>query len=216
MATIQESLPTRPIHDALVAGVDTLSQDQTVSFTPYVRTVLPLDGYVFWLNANLLSAAQLAQHGLSSADPVVVAGSLHYASVGTQLEDETIVVRSVDFTAETQITAFAEIAPDVLYVGFWDTPLGGFNFTFSRRNSFYIQASIYHYVGDAIYPAFEAQLIDDLSAFDQSQVVSNSLPIWLSMFTNIPYPLDVTVSLPIYPAFLVPDNLVPAYVAVEV
>src|SRR6266566_770287 len=211
MATVTESLPTRPIHDALVAGVDTLGQDQRVVFHPYVRTVLPLDGYVFWLRATLLTAVQLAQHGISSADPVVVDGSLHYASVGNQVADETIAVRSVDFTAETQITAFAEIATDVLYVGRWETPLGGFSFTFGRRNSYYYQASLHHYVGDAVYPAFEAQLIDDVAAFDQRQVVSNSLPIWLSMFTNIPIYSLVTVSLPVYPAFLVPDNLVPAY-----
>src|SRR6266550_1120324 len=216
MTTVQESLPTRPIHDALVAGVDTLGQNETVSFVPYIRTILPLDGFAFWLNANLLSAEKLAQHGLSSADPVVVDGSLHYASVGSQVADETLVVRSVDFTAETQITAFAEIAPDVLYVGEWTTPLGKFNFTFGQRSSFYYQANLYHYVGDAIYPAFEAQLIDDLSTFDQSQVVSNSLPIWLAMFVHIPFVSLVTISVPVYPAFLVPTNLLPAYVAVEI
>jgi hypothetical protein len=216
MATISESLPTRPIHDALVAGVDTLGQNQQVSFVPYVRQVLPVDGFAFWINANLLTPVQIAQNGLTSADTVVVDGSLHYASVGSQVADETIVVRSVDFTAETEIQAFAEIAPNVIYVGQWTTPMGSFNFTFGARNSFYRQANIFHYVGDAVYPAFEAQLVDDLSSFDQSRVVSNSLPIWLSMMTNIPPYSLVNISVPVFPAFLVPTNTIPSYVAIEI
>jgi hypothetical protein len=66
MATLAEALETpnpSQIHDALAAGVDVLSGQQTVSFVPYVRTVLPIDGYVFWLNAALLSADQLSQVG---------------------------------------------------------------------------------------------------------------------------------------------------------
>lgn len=216
MTTVFESLPNRPIHEALSLGVDTLGQHETVSFTPYIRTILPLDRFAFWVNANLLSAEKLAQHGLASADPVVVNGSLHYASVGSQLADETLVVRSVDFTAEAPITALSEVAYDVIYVGQWNTPLGSFKFSFSQRNSFYYQASLFHYVGDAVMPAFEAQLIDNYSAFDQSQVVSNSLPIWLSMFTHIPYVSLITISVPVYPAFLVPTNLLPAYVAIEI
>lgn len=221
MTTLSEALggdPTGagPIHDALVAGVDVLGQQQTVDFVPYVRTVLPIDGFVFWLNARLLSPVQLAQHGLQSADPVSVPGSLHFASIGSMVEDETIAIRRVDFTAESQITAFAEIAPDVLYVGSWPTPLGTFKFTFSQRLTFYQQASIFHYVGDAVYPVFEAQLIDDIDAFDQRQVVSNSLPLWLAMMQAVPFPSLVTSDVTLYPAYFVPPNLPAPYGVVDV
>ena len=228
MSTLAESIGTGPpdtqIHDALVAGVDVLGQQQTVDFVPYVRTVLPLDGFVFWLNAALLTTVQLAQHGLQSPAPVTVAGSLHYASIGHMVEDETIAVRRVDFTAETQVTALAEIAPDVMYVATWNAPLGSFKFTFSQRSTYYQQANVHHYVGDAVYPVFEAQLIDDISAFDQRQVVSNSLPLWLQMVQSVPYVSQVTpivglsraAPLALYPAYFVPPNLPAPYGVVDI
>jgi hypothetical protein len=169
------------------------------------------------MRASLLSPTQRAAHGLSSAEPISVTGSLHYSSQAVQAPDETIVVKSVDFTSEVEIEAFGALDNDTMYVGEWNTPLGPFQFTFSRRNPFYVQAGISHYVGDAVYPAFAAQLIDDLSGFDQRRVVSNSLPLWMAMvqsppvFSTLSPPLSV-----LYPAFLVPDNLIPAYGVVEV
>lgn len=208
---------TALIHPALAAGIDVLGQTETVTFYPYCRTVLPLDGFVFWLRADLLTAQQLAVHGLTSPESVTVTGSLHYSSVGSQMEDETIVVRSVDFTAESPVAAFGAIAPDVMYVATWATSLGDFRFCFSRRSSYYQQAKIFHYVGDAIYPAFAAQLIDDISEFDQRRVISNSLPLWLSMMVSIPPGIWVSPpNIPFYPAYLVPDNLLPAYGVVSV
>ena len=226
MPTISESFGQQPsnpvtgsggIHDALVAGVDVLGQREQVSFIPYIRTVLPLDGQVFWLNANLLTAVQLAAHGLPSAAPVNVTGSLHYSTTAVQVADETIAVKSVDFTSEVEVEAFGALDNDTMYIGTWETPLGPFQFTFSRRNPFYVQAGIHHYVGDAIYPAFVAQLIDSVDQFDQRQVVSNSLPLWLAMiqspyiFSDLSPPISV-----LYPAFLVPDNLIPAYGVIDI
>lgn len=205
-----------PIHDALAAGVDVLSGDQEICFTPYVRVVLPVDGYVFWLNAALATPHQLANAGLQSPSPISVRGSLHYASQGSMDYDENIVIRRVDLTAESAIDAFAEVAPNVLYLGTWATPWGSFRFSFSSRASYYRQADLHHYVGDAVYPAFEAQLIDSPADFDQRQVVSNSLPIWLAMMASPPYPSLITFSLDLYPAFLVPDNLVPAYGVIDI
>lgn len=205
-----------PIHDALSAGVDVLSGSQEVSFIPYVRVVLPLDGFVFWMNASLLTPAELAQHNLESAGPITVTGSLHYATIGTQVEDETIGIRRVDFTAEQPVKAFAEATSTVIYVGTWETYLGSFKFTFSQSSSFYEQASIYHYVGDAVYPVFERQLIESLADFDKRQIVSNSLPIWLSLINAVPFPSLVNQRLDLYPAFLVPANLVPPYAAIEI
>ena len=210
-----------PIHDALAAGVDVLGQDQTVEFVPYVRTVLPLDGFVFWLNAALLTPIQLSQHGLQTADPVSVSGSLHYSSAAQQVEDETIVVRRVDFTAEQQIDAFGAISQDVMYVANWTTDLGSFKFTFSQRGAYYTAGgprgtNIHHYVGDAIYPVFEGQLIDSVDQFDQRQIVSNSMPLWLSLKDTIPFGLPVNAAVNLYPAFLVPPNLRPSYGTVDI
>jgi hypothetical protein len=212
--------PNTQIHDALAAGTAVLSGQQRVWFTPYIRIILPLDKFVFFINANLLTPAQLSQHGLASAAPVAVDCSMHYASTGSQVEDETIVVRRVEFTSPTEIPAFAAMAPTVLYVATWDvaSPGGSFRFTFSRRNSFYFEAKLYHFLGDAIYPAFETQLIDDVSQFDTSSVVvSNSLPIWLSLPLAVPWPSPLPApSFQLYPSFLVPDNLVPPYGVVRI
>ena len=201
----------------LDAGLETLSANQTVEFKAYARVVLPVDGFVFWVNAALLSPAQLSVHGLPADQLTVsVKGSLHHTSTGSQADDENIVIRRMILTAERQITAFAEIAPTVLYVGVYDTAAGTFKFTFSSRNSYYQQANLHHYVGDAVYPALETQLIETLAGFDQRPVVSNSLPLWLAMFGGSPYPSPLAVCLPAYPAYLVPDNLRPPYAVVDV
>lgn len=219
MSTLFESLEdplSTPIHDALAVGVDVLGQSQTVAFTPYVRSVLPIDGFVFWVNANLLTPAQLSAVGLASAAAVVVDGSLHYESIGRQEVDEFIVVRKVNFTALEQVTAFAAIAPKVLYVGEWQTGLGAFKFAFSSRSAYYLAANVHHYVGDAIYPVFERQLIDSVDDFDDRQVVSNSLPLWLAMVSQFPFPSPLAMSLELFPAMLVPDNMTTPYGVVDI
>ena len=227
MSILDEAVPSLPIHDALAAGLDVIGQNQVVSFVPYIRTVLPVDGFVFWLNASIATAPQMALAGITSAAPVEIPGSLHYASLGDQNEDETIAIRKVSFAAEQQISAFSEISPYLLYVGKWQTGGGSFKFTFSSRSTYYAEANIHHYEGDAVYPVFEEQLIDTLAGFDQRPVVSNSLPIWLRMFRDPIYPSAplpmVTVPgsagevpLPLFPAWLVPDNLPAPYAAIEI
>lgn len=221
MPTISELLDAGPfgasqIHDALATGLDVLSGDQTIDFVPYIRMVLPIDGFVFWVRASLLTAEKIAQHGLTSAGTVTVGGSLHYATVGQQVEDETIAVRKVDFAAKEQITAFAAIAPTVMYVATWQAPLGSFKFTFSSRGTYYQQADIHHYVGDAVYPVFDRMLIDNIEGFDQNAVVSNSLPLWLKMAAEVPYVSLITSAVELYPAFLTPVNLRTPYGTVNI
>lgn len=236
MPTLRDALGPQPqvpqqdtqLHAALAAGTAVLSGDQTVSFTPYCRTILPADGWAFWLNASLLSAVQLAQHGLQSADPVAVPGSLHYASTGVQEEDQSIVIRKVDFTAMGPIGALAEAQPSVLWVATWDVKalssgdasaiVGSFRFAVSARSAYYEEAGVRHLIGDAIFPVFEQELIDSLEDFDlTSRVVSNSLPIWLQLLGgNPPFPALVTSNVPAFPAWLVPANQTPPYMAVEI
>lgn len=221
MPTIAELLDAGPlgasqIHDALAVGLDVLSGEQEISFTPYIRMVLPVDGFVFWVRASLLPAEKIAQHGLTSGDTVTVPGSLHYATVGHQVEDETVAIRKVDFAAQNQITAFAAIAPTVMYVATWQAPLGSFKFTFSSRGTYYQQADIHHYVGDAVYPVFDRTLIDDIGDFNEGAVVSNSLPLWLKMASEVPYVSLITSSVELFPAFLVPVNLRTPYGTVNI
>jgi len=80
-------------------------------------------------------------------------------------------------------------------------------FAFNTRANFYKQADLYHYRGDALYSVMNTQVIDTMTGFDtQSVIVSNSLPIWLSL----------NQFFPMYPSYLVDQNIVPAYAAVDI
>ena len=130
-------------------------------------------------------------------------GSLHYSTIVKQNEDETMALNSVIFTSESEVQDFNLIGPTVMYIGEFE----GRRFAFSRRDGFYKQSGIYHYKGDAVYPALASQLVDDISQFDSTNViVSNSLPIWLGL----------NQFFPMYPSFLVEENIVPPYASVHI
>ena len=60
MATVFETTGAKgEMAAGLAQGVETISLNQTVTFTLYVKLVLPLDGYVFWVNAALLTDSAL-------------------------------------------------------------------------------------------------------------------------------------------------------------
>ena len=202
---------------SLAAGLETLDQQQTLTFVPYTRVVLPLDGYVFWIKSAILANA----NAVPNASPVgmwtpnqppttptaplnlVAAGSYHVANLSQQEEDESFSRNSVVFTSEVEVQDLNSISPNRLYIATVD----GVRFAFSQRRSFYKQADLYHYTGDAVYPALATQIIDDYSEIDfQNTVVSNSLPFWLQL----------TKAFPVYPSFLVPDNVVPPYASVHI
>lgn len=188
MPSIAESLNTQnQLQETLAAGVNTLSLNQKITFTQYSQSTLPTDGYVFWVNTGV---------------PLVVQGSLHYATDQQQNEDETIDVNRVIFTALSQVDEFNQIAPTTLYIGEFE----GIQFSFSSRGSFYQQANLYHYVGNAVYPALASQLINSAADLPSSPIVSNSLPIWLSQNSFAP----------VYPSYLVPANVVPPYITAHV
>jgi hypothetical protein len=188
MPSIAESLNSQSqLADGLAAGVNTLSLQQTISFTQYSQSTLPTDGYVFYINTGAVTTVQ---------------GSLHYATDQQQNEDETIDVNRVIFTALAQIDVFNVAAPTDLFIGEFE----GIQFSFSSRGSFYQQANLFHYVGNAVYPALASQLIDSEADLPVGPIVSNSLPIWLSQNSMAP----------VYPSFLVPANVVPPYITVHV
>jgi hypothetical protein len=201
---------------ANAAGVDAISSGQTITFTRYQRVVLPLDGYVFWVKASLLAPvgtrtpSPLQGHLIPEPGELVtqaatwtVKGSLHYSSNNTQDEAEGFSVNRVIFTSLSEIEEIQAPNPGVLYIGEFD----GMVFAFSRRTMLYRQAGLFHYQGDAVYPTMLTQLVNSIDDLDMdSVIVSNSLPIWLT--------LNRIVTM--YPSFLIPDGAVPSYCAVHI
>jgi hypothetical protein len=59
-------------------------------------------------------------------------------------------------------------------------------------------------------------IIDDPSSFNPTLTVSNSLPIWLNMPNYVPPYPGFTCNIPLYPSYLVDDNLVPPFGAVHI
>jgi len=143
---------------------------------------------------------------------VEVAGSFHYASTIEQEEDATVDSNQVIFTSLSEIQAFNQIGPDYLYICHYND----ITFAFSSRGRLYEQADLYHYVGRALYSRHQTQVIDDPSQFNPSLIVSNSLPIWLNMPNYVPPYPGFTCPLPLYPSYLVDDNLSPPFGAVHI
>ena len=176
------------LNPTLTEGLRLIDQDATLVFTRYLQFILPLDGFIYWLKMP---------------ETHTVKGSLHYSTNSMQESDEVFDQNAVVFTSETNIDDFNVIGADSLWMGMYD----GIRFAVSTRSSFYEEAGLYHYAGDALYPALETQLIDNPESFDYgSVVVSNSMPIWLSLGADIP----------IYPAYLSVQNKEPLYATVEV
>lgn len=205
-----------PMKAALDAGLETLSLNQEITFNPYVRLVLPLDGFVFYVRAELLSASALYGAGLYGATafsqsprdfdilPSISAkGSLHFSVDLLQQVDQTLANNHIIFSSEQSVRELDDINPNVLYIGEFQ----GKQFAFRMQDQFYEQASLWHYRGDAINGAMAAQIIDDPAIFDSSSVVtSNSLAIWLTL----------NKIMPMYPSFLVPANVLSPYAAVDI
>lgn len=212
MTTVAEAIAAAQTQMSAVldAGVDQLSLYQEITFTKYVKLVLPLDGFVFWVRADLVGAAamqnatQIGPNPVNAAPSFAAKGSIHLATNRRQEEEQTVAVNALVFTSEVEVQPLSEVSPVVMFLGTWE----GVRFAFAQRSSFYRQANLHHYVGDAVYPAFATQIIDDVAQLDQRQVVSNSLPVWLS--------LAAVTGIALYPAFLVPDNLTPPYAVVSI
>jgi len=178
-----------PLNSALIAGLESIDQNDSFTFYRYDQYVLPVDGFVFWVK--------------NSAYTITINGSLHYSVDHQQNSDETIDVNQIIFTAENDndFDQFNFASSTQLWLGNY----AGLKFSFSRRKNLYSAAAIYHYVGDAIYPAMYSQILD-APLSDLTPVVSNSLPIWLSL----------NALMPVYPDGLVPTNLQPPYASVEI
>lgn len=203
---------------SLREGIAVISQNAEITFVPYVKFILPLDGYVFWINATLLSPIGLMGLSPLNVGPInqfygnlpstalqsfTVPGSLHISTINQQDEDESFSVNRVVFTTQTPINDLNEISPSVMYIA----QHADFKYAFSQRSGWYWQADTYHYSGDAVYPVLESQIIDNITDFDGcSLIASNSIPIWLAL----------NKFMPVYPSYLVSDNIRPPYAAVHI
>ena len=165
------------LNAALSDGIDTLSRDEVVVFQRYVRIVLPLDGFVFWVKpdaspaSSKLNDSQLdvvVLDGTESGEvaqkkcPFAVRGSLHYAEDKRQSEDETVSVATVVLTTTFNVQQLSRVSPTELWIGTLPT---GQRYAFSRRGPLYGAAGLFHYVGEALYPALASQIIDSSYLF---------------------------------------------------
>ena len=143
---------------------------------------------------------------------VLVSGSFHYASEIEQEEDATVDANRVVFTSLSEIQAFNMIGPDHMYICHYD----GFRFAFSHRNYYYEQADLYHYTGSALKTRMATQIVDDVNTFNPTLIISNSLPLWLNMPNYVPPYPGFTCNFPLYPSYLVDDNLPPPFGSVHI
>jgi hypothetical protein len=176
----------------LDSGIEQLSQQENVTFTRYTKFVLAPDGYVFWI---------------ASAQTLTVSGALHYATDRIQEEDQTIATNHVLLTSEQEVTQFNTVLPTEMWIGAW--PIGdglSLQVVFGQRSNYFQQADLFHYSGFAVYPALSTQIVSSAADIPTGPIVSNSLPIWLAQNSFAP----------VYPSFLVNDNLVPPYISAHV
>jgi len=186
---------------ALKQGYTQLSANETITLEKYVRFILPLDGYVFWIKASQLVYPYPpgTQTVTNAPNTITVQGSFHYSSTQVQKSDNSTGIQDVILTTDYELVDFDTLQPSEMYIGLY----ASFRFGFSKQGNYYQQSNLWHLRGQAIYPYMETQIVDDLSTFDTSSViVSNSLPIWLAM----------NAYAPVYPSFLVPENLTPPYI----
>lgn len=196
LSELQQTAKTE-LNATLAQGLDDLSRYQIVTFTKYVRKVLPLDGFVFWIKASILS-----DDPTPAPDTVTVKGYLHLTTESIQ-DDEQLYDRNVvTLTAQSDIDPFNDIGSEVLYMG----EFYGIQFSFSRRTGLNEPANLYHYTGEAVYPHMRSQIINSVDDIDLTDVVvSSSLPIWLGL----------NQYMPMYPAMLSMQNISPPFATIR-
>lgn len=202
MSSVADALLGKgPLASALGQAVETISDDETLTFTLYNRAVLPLDGLVFWI---------------ASTTTQTVEGSFHYAINTEQDEASSQAITEVLFATETQLDNLLTASPMTKWIAIVD----GLHVAFTRAKNFYDEAGLYHYVARALLPTEASQVIDSPTSLNPSLLIaSNSLPAFLLLNTYTPpyYCPYIPANLPtLYPSFLVPANLQPPYAVVHV
>jgi hypothetical protein len=192
MGLINEATEAPPALAAVLEqGVAQISGNQSITFRQYTRIVLAEDGSVFWV---------------ATGRKEDFAGSLHYITDRRQEEDETLAANRFIFTALEEVTALNTVSPATMWIGTWQADGSEMQIAFADRGSFYQQADLWHYSGYAVFPALASQVVNSSADLPVGPIVSNSLPIWLTQNSMAP----------VYPSFLVPDNIKPPYVVAHV
>ncbi|WP_261537128.1 hypothetical protein [Burkholderia multivorans] len=193
---------TEPINNAqagiLKAGVRTISHNQQLTFTLYQQYVLPLDGMVYWIR---------------QADTTfTVQGSLHVTNEQQQRPSESYAQNTVIFTSLDVVSKFQDIAPSTMWVCEYD----GMLFAFNRRTMRYWQTDLNHYAGTAVFPTMRTQFLDSNARIPTSKILSNSIPIWLSLTGPLSAAPGYDQPLAVFGEYLVAANQQPPYIAVEI
>lgn len=190
---------TSAMYATLVAGQNQLDLDQSVTFSIYEKTLLPIDQYVFW----------------SPVSRVTIKGALHIAQEIQQSDEDTYAAAHVTFTAQDKVAELEAAPTNRILVA---STSQGTRYAFHAQNGFFTQANIWHYFGHSIPPAMLTQLLDRPGLIDLSRpVVSNSLAFWIQLGKfKTPFADWFSNSIPLYPAQIVPANLEAPYIAVNV
>lgn len=189
----EEFAPDTQQQQALNEALGNLAPRGKFTFYQYTKYQMSQDGYIFWVK---------------SQETVSIKGALHMASDREQEIDDTIAMNSVILDSGSEITEFNQISPTTMWVGDLPVPDGStVKVAFQRRGPYFQNAGIFHYAGFAVFPPFGPQLVDSETDLPTGPIVSNSLPLWLAFGTT---------GLPLYPSFLVPENLSPPYIAVHI
>ncbi|MCO4880239.1 hypothetical protein [Paraburkholderia caribensis] len=208
--------PQTPLADALKTGVETISYNQSVTFTLYKKYILPVDGYVFWIKQYDSTGAPVTME---------VKGSLHYVTEQNQRVDESVAINHMIFTAEQEIQGFQTVEPTTTWIGVPDISkdpnAGEILFAFNQRGSYYQQAGLHHYTGTAVYATFRTQILDSADEIPTFAILSNSIPLFMALTgtTDIRYPYPAFLasnSFEVHPEFLNPENTQPPYITIEV
>jgi hypothetical protein len=163
-------------------------------------------------NHKFSCVLQIAIPSVTMPTDVQVKGSFHYSSLVNQDEDATFDSNNVIFTSLSEIQPFNQVGLNYLYICHYNNII----FAFSSRGRLYEQADLYHYQGSALRSRHASMIIDDPSTFNPTLVVSNSLPIWLNMPNYVPPYPGFTCPLPLFPSYLVTDNLPPPFGSVHI
>jgi hypothetical protein len=226
MASIAEAMSStapQQLSAGLQLGTNTISAQATLTFQLYKKVILPVDGYVFWVNANGLTNSNAVYDAApfnsvvmnhkqkppgspvqTAALSITVAGSLHYFQEIHQEEESTYSRQNYLFTAESMVNDFAALAPNEMYI---TTVPNGSIVAFNGQIGRYDRAGLWHYHGRALYSTEYTQIVNDPNTLSSSQIVSNSMPYWMQLST---------AQLPVYPSFLSPMNLTPPFVSVHI
>lgn len=215
-----------PLNATLKQGVGAISEQQEITFTKYIRLVLPVDGSVFYVKADMVSpSAVFNAMGFNAetfnepelitalAPTLTVQGSMHFDTEKNQDEDQNYAINRMIFTSEKPVEPLQKVNPNIIWIG----EFHGLKFAFGAHGLLYEAAGLWHYRGDAVYPDMETQLVDRMSGFSNKQIVSDSLPIWLSMNNYTPKLWEPFGNfLPLYPSYLLPANIPPPWGAVHI